>query len=570
MFGVNWIDWLVIVAYLIGITMIGVWAAKKVRSMTSFFMGDRKFGKIMMMFFTFGAGTHSDQAVQVAAKTYRVGASGIWYQWLWLFVTPFFWLLAPLFRRMRAVTTGDFFHIRYSQSVSVLYAFMGMLQLMVGLGMMLKGSSAMITAVSGGNIRPDVAIWGMTIMFVIYGIAGGLSAAIATDFIQGILTIVLSFLILPFAITEVGGLSGLRETISNPDMFKIVAPGEITAFYIAVISLNALIGWVTQPHSMAMSAAGKTEMEGRVGVMCGIMIKRICTIAWTLIGLCAVGMYMGRDINVDHVYGLMAHDLLPEIAPGLVGLFIASMLAAVMSSCDAFMVTSAALFTENIYKPLIVTGREDKHYMIVGRIMSAVVVLGGILFAYLFEDIVQALEVFWKVSAMMGIAFFAGLFWRRATSAAAWTATITSFVALLFTSTIKMFGFVLWDFNARLASNLPEFMLYNGELSLHWQMIIYLGLGLSVTVVVSLLTKPQEKEKLDKFYECLRTPIGPNEPETIPFTLPEGVEPAPRRPWIDIPGFEIPKPASVTVIGFFAGWAAVGILIWSFFWILSQ
>lgn len=202
--------------------------------------------------------------------------------------------------------------------------------------------------------------------------------------------------------------------------------------------------------------------------------------------------------------------------------------------------------------------------------MSAVVVLGGILFAYLFEDMVQALEVFWKVSAMMGIAFFAGLFWRRATSAAAWAATITSFVALLFTSTIKMFGFVLWDFNARLASNLPEFMLYNGELSLHWQMIIYLGLGLSVTVVVSLLTKPREKGKLDKFYECLRTPIGPNEPETIPFTLPEGVEPAPRRPWIDIPGFEIPKPAPVSVVGFFAGWAAVGILIWSFFWILSQ
>lgn len=55
-------------------------AAKKVRSATSFFIGDRKFGKVMMMFFTFGAGTHSDQAVSVAAKTYRVGVSGIWYQ----------------------------------------------------------------------------------------------------------------------------------------------------------------------------------------------------------------------------------------------------------------------------------------------------------------------------------------------------------------------------------------------------------------------------------------------------------------------------------------------------------
>jgi Na+/proline symporter len=281
-------------------------------------------------------------------------------------------------------------------------------------------------------------------------------------------------------------------------------------------------------------------------------------------------MYMGIEVNIDQVYGLMAHDLLPQIAPGLVGLFIASMLAAVMSSCDAFMVTSAALFTENIYKPLIVKDREDKHYMIAGRIVSVAVVLAGILFAYLFEDIVEALEVFWKVSAMMGIAFFAGLFWRRATTAGALAATITSFTALLFTSTIKMFGFVLWDFNARFASKLPEFMLYEGELALHWQMILYLSLGLIVIIVTSLLTKPEEKQKLDKFYECLRTPIGPDEPETKPFTLPEGVEPAPRRPWIEIPGFEIPKPAMVTVIGFFAGWAAVGILIWSFFWILSR
>jgi Na+/proline symporter len=145
-----------------------------VRSTASFFIGDRKFGKIMMMFFTFGTGTHADHAVSVAAKTYRAGASGIWYQWLWLFVTPFFWLLAPMFRRMRAVTTGDYFHARYGRSVSVLYAIMGMMQLMVNIGVMLKGSSAMITAVSGGKINPHLAIWAMTVMFVIYGIAGGL------------------------------------------------------------------------------------------------------------------------------------------------------------------------------------------------------------------------------------------------------------------------------------------------------------------------------------------------------------------------------------------------------------
>jgi len=568
MLGVSWVDWLVIGIYLAGITMLGSWAAKRVTSSTTFFIGERKFGKLLMMFFTFGSGTHSDQAVIVSAKTYRSGASGIWYQWLWLFVTPFFWLLAPLFRRMRAVTTADFFYARYGRGVSVLYALIGTLQLMVNIGLMLKGSSAMITAVSGGKIDPNIAIWVMTAMFVVYGICGGLTAAVFTDFVQGLLTIVLSFMLLPAVLSAVGGISGLREIIPDQTMFKIVAPGEITAFYVAVISINALIGWVTMPHSMAMSAAGRGEMEGRVGVMCGILIKRVCTIAWVLTGLAAIGLFAGEDVDVDHVFGLVAHRLLPAIAPGLVGLFIASMLASVMSTCDTFMVSCAALFTENVYKPLMAPGRSDRHYIIVGRIASGLVVAFGIFFAYRFESVVHGLEIFWKIAAMMGIAFFCGLFWRRTTTAAALACTLVSFAVLLFTGTISLFGKVLWDFNVSVAGKLPEFMVFDGKLSLPWQMILYLTAGFVTAVVVSLFTRPVAKEKLDKFYTCLRTPVRPGEAETEPFTLPEGTEPAPRKVLIDHPDFEIPKPSLTSIAGFVAGWACVGLLIWMFYAIM--
>ena len=569
MFGVRLLDWAVIVIYLAGITIIGTWAAKRVRSASSFFIGDRKFGKVLMMFFTFGTGTHSDQAVSVAAKTYNVGASGVWYQWLWLPVTPFFWLIAPVFRRMRAVTTADFFRARYGRSVGILFALVGMLQLAVSIGVMLKGASAMITAISGGSIDSNLAVWAMTVMFVVYGIAGGLNAAIVTDFIQGLLTVVLSFLILPFALAKVGGMSGLREAVAAPGMFEIVAPGEITGFYVAVISLNALVGWVTQPSSMSMCAAGRTEMEGRVGVMCGMLVKRVCTIAWVLTGLCAVGLYAGRTVDVDHVYGLMGRDLLPAIAPGLVGLFIASMLAAVMSSCDAFMMASSALFTENVYREILVKGRTDRHYVRVGRVVAGAVVLFGILFAYELESVVTGLEIFWKVAAMMGIAFWAGLFWRRATSAAAWASTLVSFGTLLFTEKVQLFGHTVWDFNARLAGSLPDFMLWEGKLYLPWQMIFYLAAGLITLVVVSLATRREAREKLDPFYACLRTPVGPDEPETAPFTLPAGTKPAPRRAWLNHPDLEIPRPERVSVVGFVAGWAAVALLVVLFVCVLD-
>jgi Na+/proline symporter len=351
-------------------------------------------------------------------------------------------------------------------------------------------------------------------------------------------------------------------------MLSLVAPGEITFFFIAVIAFNALVGWVTMPETMANCAAGKTEMEGRIGVTVGIFGKRICTIAWMLTGLCAVVMYT-QLADPDLAYGTMARDLLPGIAPGLIGLFIACMLASVMSTCDSLMVVASALFTENIYKKFFVVGKADKHYTLIGRIVSALVVFLGIFVAFNLESVVKGLEFYWMVSALMGIAFWIGLYWRRATVAGVWAATLTSLGAFIFTSKIPLGEYVLWDFNAHFADKLPAFMVWDNELYLPWQMIIYLSAGFVVLVVVSLFTRRVPAENLDRFYNCLRTPIGPDEPETEPFTLPAGVEPAPRKTLISHPDFEIPRPTMIGIFGFLAAWAGVAILIGAVYWIIG-
>jgi Na+/proline symporter len=467
---------------------------------------------------------------------------------------------------MRAVTTGDYFEVRYGRSVSGLYAVMGILPLTIALGVMLKGSGVMVEAVSGGAISSNLAIIAMTVIFLIYGIAGGLSAAIATNFIQGLLTVLLSFLILPFALDKVGGMSGLRESISDPNMLSLVSPGEITLFYIIIIAFNALVGWVTMPETMANCAAGKTEMVGRIGVTVGIFGKRVCTIAWMLTGLCAVVIY-AELADPDKAYGNMARDLLPDIAPGLIGLFIACMLASVMSTCDSLMVVASALFTENLYKKFFVVGRADKHYTLVGRVTSALVVIVGIFVAFRLESVVEGLEFYWMLSALMGIAFWAGLFWRRATPAGAWAATLTSLGVFIFTSS-KPLG-IPWDFNVHFADKLPAFMLWEEKLSVPWQMILYLSTGFIVMVVVSLFTKRAPAEHLERLYACLRTPIGPDEPETEPFTLPAGVEPGKRNVLIQHPDFEIPRPTLIGIGGFLAAWVGVGLLIGAVYWIIQ-
>lgn len=602
-------DMLTLGFYLAGITVLGVWTARRVKDTADFFIGGRRFNKTFMVFFAFGAGTNGNQAVAVASKTYSNGLSGIWYQWLWLFATPFYWIIAPVFRRMRALTTGDYFEHRYGGYTDALYSLVGVFQLTVNIGVMLLGSAAVIEAVSGGGIP---RIWGvaiMTVLFVAYGIAGGLGAAIVTDLIQGILTVLLSFMLLPFALKAVGGFSGLHQSITNESMFSLVAPGEINGFHIFMFALNALIGIVTQPHIMGVCAAGRNESDGRVGFAGGNLLKRFCTVAWMLTGLCAFVLYSNRpDTDPDLVYGYMARELLPEILPGLVGVFLAALLASVMSSCDAFMVSSSGLFTQNFYRRYFVKGKDDRHYIFVGRVTSLVIVLGSILFAFTVEDVPSGLEMFWKIQAMMGAAFWVGLFWRRATPGGAWAGTLGAFLVLLLTSqgafhdwaagmqtvrqgetvasvaeTYDMPVAELQQRNAldeaseletgmrvRVAEGaLPEYMIWDGQFRVSWQMFSYLATGFALCILVSLWTPRVSKEKLDRVYACLRTPIQENEPHLAPFTLPEGVEvPAPRK-LINHPDFEIPMPTKVGMLGFAFFCLCVVAMIGFVFWMAT-
>jgi len=557
MLGLHIADIVVLVVYFIGITLIGAWAARMVKNMGDFFM-PRTFGKTMLVTHAFGTGTHSDQAVGVAAKTFVSGLSGIWYQWLWLFCTPFYWLIAPLMRRFRAITVSDVFVLRYGRSVGMLFAVVGTFNLMFNIGIMLKGSGAVISATLGNQVSPNVVILLMTALFVVYGVAGGLSAAIVTDFVQGILTVVFSFALVPFVLSAVGGISGLRETISDPHMFSLTAPGDITVFYIAVIALNALVGIVTQPHTMGNCAAGRTEFDGRFGFTVGSFIKRICTMAWCITGLAAVAYLVGRDVHPDKVYGVMAHEFFPKIMPGLLGVFIASLLASVMSSCDSFMIASSALFTENLYKPLL-PGKSPRHYLWVGRIVALCIVAGGLASAYLIEDVVQGIEIFWKIAPMLGIAFWLGLFWRRSTTAGAWASTLAAFGVLILTGQPGIVSY--------LGERCSSLVKADGSaMMLHWQMVFYLVAGTVAGIIASLVTKPQSEEDLERFYALVRTPVDTEEgaPQE-PCTIPPNVAVPEKKLIVKVGGLEILKPGKSAIIGFIASWAAVGALILGFY-----
>ena len=146
------LDWAVIVAYFIVITAIGLVVGYRVRHTGDYFLGGRRFGPWLMIGQSFGVGTHAEMPVALAGAVYSIGASAIWFQWKNLFITPFYWIMAPVFRRIRRTTMAEFTEDRYGSWMGAIYIVFALCYFVINIGSMLKGAGKVISQATGGGV----------------------------------------------------------------------------------------------------------------------------------------------------------------------------------------------------------------------------------------------------------------------------------------------------------------------------------------------------------------------------------------------------------------------------------
>jgi Na+/proline symporter len=497
----GWIDTLVVAAYLVGIATLGIIQIVRVKTSGDYFTGGRRFSKFLMTMHSLGTGTHADDPVGVTGAVYERGLSGIWYTYIYLFVTPFYWIIAPFFRRSRYITTADFFEARFSRGLGALYTIMGIIAFSVNTGTLLKGTGTISTAVTGGAVPEWVAIVAMTVVFVAYGLAGGLAATVITEGVQGLLIVVMSLLIVPFGLKLIGGGAGLHHLVPAAK-FNLAAPVEMTIPWILVSSLMGLVGIVAQPHTMEICSAGKTEFEGRVGFTYGNFIKRFCAMGWAFTGLIVVAMVAGGHVDAlakrELAFGTAIRDLLPT---GATGLMFAAVLAAQMSTLSAFMVAGSALFSRNIYLRFLQPAAADHDLLSVGRWSGLIVVGAGLAFSFIVGSVAEALTIFWAVNTLTGLLIWFGVLWRRANPTGAWASFIAMVIPWL---ALGIFGQTLRP----LFPSVGWLGMYADKALLPQLVASYLPLGIIAMIVGSLVGRPLDEERLRRFYLLLRTPVG--------------------------------------------------------------
>jgi len=529
--GLHYAIWIVLVLYFVGMLLMGWWSKRGIRSQEGYLLGNRRFGVPMMVMHAFGAGTHPGNVAGVMSESVVSGASGIWVSWMWLFGTPFYWIIAPVVRRMRCLTLADFFEQRFGRSASVLYIMVAATGMIVFLAGVLLATTRTVQGMMDKAAAPDSQLWFFgillitTAVFIIYSYWGGIIAAIRTDMIQGLMIIALSFIAIPaaLALKEVGGLAGMRNTLVTQDAnyLSLFDPKSFNLITVLLLCINAPLTALAFPHLMSVCAAGRTEWEGRVGFTYGNVLKRICTIGWAVLGLCWL-VYLvntGSTIHKDTAFGDAISHLL---GPVLQGVMLACVMAAAMSSGDAVQVTVAGLFSNNIYRVHINPKADEKQLVHVTRMVGIAIAILSLLGAVLMRSsLVKAILDYFNILSLVGISTAMGILWRRMNTTGMFSSTI------LASGTFLVSRYVL-DCSRDITIGVP------------------IVVGVLAGVIGSLVTRPPKRETIEKFFRKIYVPIG--QEKKLDLSLDEAVPQSKR--WLTAGGLFIIKPSRQSWVGF--------------------
>lgn len=486
MAGLHFLDYFVIIAYLVLMLVLGRVAGRHAnKGEEGFFLAGRKLGKFYQLFLNFGNSTDANNAVSTVSLVYQQGVSAAWLAFQMVFMNPYFWFMNVWFRRVRLITMADLFEDRLgSRSLARLYATFQILAAVVitiGFGNLVtyKISTAIVVkpeaawtmeereSVTGyhqwrdleqraaaktlapaeveelGVLRERVArgelkhsispinpfIFYLIYTFIVGGyiILGGMAATALNEIVQCFLIISFSLMLLPAGLHAIGGFSALGEKVPAAffDMFGNLGSQVTTLTIIAVFSVS----WVQITGimgNMSIGGSARDEYAARFGAVAGTYTKRLMIILWAFCGLVAVALYSGPTAlsDPDMAWGMMSRQLL---GPGLLGLMITGVVAANMSSVAAQTMSISALFVRTVYLPFR-PGATGATLVKVGRWAIVFILALGILVAMGMNSIFTVFQLVLTVNVPFGAAAVMMFFWRRLTVPAVWCAVLISSV----------------------------------------------------------------------------------------------------------------------------------------------
>lgn len=491
-------DWLVIAVYGAALFFIVRMAAGKPKSSEDYFLASRKLRWPFIGASLFAANISAEHFVGLAGAGFATGMAAGGFEWMAIFcLAPLIFLFLPFYVRNKIYTVPEFLGKRFDERVRLAFSLLMMfLSVLVKISISLWASSIVFSALLGWN--QIVVTWVVGLLTALYTMKGGLSIVVYTDSFQTTILICASILLVAIGLHRVGGWTMLNAAL-GPGMFHMVRPATDPNYpwpgmFIGVFLLGSFYWSMDQVLVQRVFAARNLDEGRRGAIFCGFL-KVLTPFLLVLPGLIAKDMFP-RLTNPDDAYPLLLAKLMP---PGLLGLAIAGIAAALMGHISATYNSVATLFTRDFYLYFRPHASQRRQIQ-VGRTSVLVLFILGALWAPIIGDFKSLFIYLQTVQAylMMPLAgmLFMAIFWKR-TSSAGVLACIVSTLLLCPT----------FMFNGDLLAKSGHSLIPGMELPLlrPWlhSALVAFCLCMLVLVTVSVFTPPSRPDCLSE------TTIGP-------------------------------------------------------------
>jgi Na+/proline symporter len=514
------LDWAIVAVYMVATLLLGVYLSRRASgSLVDFFVGGRALpwwlAGTSMAATTFSV----DTPLYIAGVVGNRGIAGNW-EW-WSFAVShviLIYVFARMWRRTEIVTDNELSELRYGgRPAALLRATKGFLFAVVigsiGIGLAML---AMVKVVDALQVFPSLgldvgesgklwAVVGVSVLVLTYAGLAGLWGVVVTDFFQFFLGMVGAVVVAWAAVAHVGGLGEMVARAQALTDFDVLS---FTPLTFGSEASNGWIGWSSVAGISASTffaytalqwwafrrsdgggefvqrlAAARSEAEAEKATwFFNVLHYAVRTWPWIVVAVVALVIYPDLD-DRELGYPMLMLDFLPA---GLLGVVVASLVAAFMSTVSTLINWSASYITHDLYGRFLRPSASQRELVLAGRVASVLVTVLGASAAFFSESVTGIFRLIIAVGTGPGLVLVLRWFWWRINAWAELAAMVAGFLVGAGTTVVPLFQ--IEDFGLRL---------FVTSLS-----------SVAVWVPVMLLTRPEDEERLDTFYVRVR-PGGP-------------------------------------------------------------
>lgn len=535
------IDWLIILAVLIFLTLMAYYTKRFTKSVAGFLAAERCGGRYLL---TMSQGISSLGAITVVAsfeKYYHAGFAALWWSDMLapigLIVTLSGWIIYR-YRQTRAMTMAEFFEMRYSRNFRIFAGMLAWLSGIINYGIFPAVTSRFFIYFCGipqytvpiGSFQFNVTQAIVMALFlgiaVLFTFMGGQIAVMITDFFQAQLVYVV-FLVIIFVLLFkfnwgdiVAVLKEVPEGQSRLNPFDQGSLPDFNFWFFAICAFIQFYSYMAWQGSQGYFCSAKSPHEARMAGILSSWRAGVTMMTVVFMPVCAYvfmhGKYGEELTQVQNILATIGDSqiqeqvtvpvVLSKILPvGVLGLFASVMMAAALSTDDTYLHSWGSIFIQDVVLPIRKKTLTPKQHIKLLRFS----ILGVAIFAWFFSVFFPLKEYIFMFCQITGSIFIAGagsaiiggLYWKRSTTAGAWSGLIAGAVLSLLTIIARN---IIWPYlipslqashpDVLWLQNIPESFPLNGMQMSFWCSISAVG----IFVVVSLLTKPDPHFSMDK------------------------------------------------------------------------